>query len=351
MNFCSDNVTGAAPEILNAVVRANEGAVPAYGDDDLTRSVERRIGELFEREVDVFLVSTGTAANALSLAVMTPPFGAIFCHPESHIECDECGAPEFYTGGAKLVHLPSDDGKIHADALRAALAAPDHGVHHVQAASVSLTQASEAGTVYSLDEIGALCDLAHGRGLKVHMDGARFANAMVTLACSPAEATWKQGVDILCFGASKNGALAAEAIVVFDRTLAETVAFRRKRGGHLVSKSRFLAAQFDAYLENGLWLNLARHANWAAAELAEGLRGIPGAAFRHPVQANEIFVELPEPVIQGLLGDGFQFYRWPGDGAKMLRLVTAFDTSEKDVRAFIDSAQRHAAEIEAAQSS
>jgi threonine aldolase len=342
MNFCSDNVTGAAPEIIDAIVKANQGAVPAYGDDDLTKQVERRIGEVFERDVDVFLVATGTAANAISLAVMTPPYGAVFCHPEAHIECDECGAPEFFTNGAKLVHLPSDDGKIHADALEEALNAPDHGVHHVQAAAISLTQASEAGTVYSLDETGTLCDIAHGHGLKVHMDGARFANAMVSLACSPADATWKRGVDILCFGASKNGALAAEAIVVFDRSLAETLAFRRKRGGHLVSKSRFLAAQFEAYLKDGLWLDLAGHANRAAAELAEGLGAIPGAALRHPVQANEIFVELPEAVIQGLTADGFQFYRWPGDGAKMLRLVTAFNTAETDIRAFIASAQRHA---------
>ncbi len=342
MNFCSDNVTGAAPEILAAIGEANAGSLPAYGDDALTLRVLGRIAEVFERDADVFLVATGTAANALSLSVMTPPYGAVFCHPDAHIECDECGAPEFFTGGAKLVHLPSNDGKVHADALRTALDAPDHGVHHVQSAAVSLTQASEAGTVYSPDEIAGITDLAHARGLKVHMDGARFANALVSLGCSPAEATWKAGIDILCFGASKNGALAAEAVVIFDKALAETFAYRRKRAGHLFSKMRFLAAQFDAYLNDGLWLHLAEHANAMAERLADGLAAVPGATFRHPVQANEIFVELPEPVIRGQEAGGFQFYRWPGDGAKLLRLVTAFNTNEADVDAFVDTALRHA---------
>lgn len=341
MNFCSDNVTGAAPEILEAIAKANGGAVASYGEDDLTHRVSAGLCDLFEREVDVFLVATGTAANALSLSVMAPPYGAIFCHPDSHIECDECGAPEFYTGGAKLVHLPSDDGKIHAETLRTALEAPDHGVHHVRAAAVSLTQSSEAGTVYSLDEIRAITRLTHQHDLKVHMDGARFANAMAALGCTPAEATWKAGIDILCFGAGKNGALAAEAVVIFDQTLTEAFAYRRKRGGHLFSKMRFLAAQFDAYLADGLWLQLAGNANDAAARLAEGLAGIPGAAFRYTVQANEIFVELPEPTIRGLAADGFQFHRWPGEGARLLRLVTAFNTRPEDVDAFIASARRH----------
>ncbi len=343
MNFSSDNVSGAAPELLAAIAGANDGPAAAYGDDPLTRRVEARIAELFECEADVFLVATGTAANALSLSVMAPPFGAVFCHPESHIECDECGAPEFFTGGAKLVLLPGADGKLDPAALAAALDAPDHGVHHVRAAAVSLTQASEAGTVYTPGEVKAIANIAHARGLKVHMDGARFGNAVAALGCSAAEASWKAGVDILCFGASKNGALAAEAVVVFDRELAKTMAYRRKRAGHLFSKMRFLAAQFDAYLEGDLWLRLAGHANATAARLAAGLAGVPGARFRYPVQANEIFVELPEPVIQGLFADGFSFYRWPGEGERLVRLVTAFNTRETDVDAFIASARRHAA--------
>lgn len=335
MNFCSDNVTGAAPEILAAIATANDGPAMAYGDDPLTQRVERRIAEVFECEAEVFLVATGTAANSISLSVMAPPFGAIFCHPESHIECDECGAPEFYTGGAKLVHLPSADGKVHADSLAAALAAPDHGVHHVRAAAVSLTQASEAGTVYTPDEVRAVAEAAHDAGLKVHMDGARFANAVAALGCSPAETSWKVGVDILSFGASKNGALAAEAIVVFDRPLADQLAYRRKRGGHLFSKMRFLAAQFDAYLTDDLWLSLAAHANRAARRLADGLAGVPGARFLHPVEANEMFVELPEAAIRALEDAGFRFYRWPGEGARLLRLVTAWNTTDADVDAFV----------------
>lgn len=351
MNFCSDNVSGAAPEILTAIERANAGPAAAYGDDPLTRRVEARIAEVFEREAEVFLVATGTAANALALSVMAPPFGAVFCHPDSHIECDECGAPEFYTGGAKLVLLPGADGKLAPEALAAALDAPDHGVHHVQAAAISLTQATEAGTVYTPEQVKALADIAHARGLTVHMDGARFANAVAALGSSPAEASWRAGVDILCLGASKNGALAAEAVVVFDRELARTLPYRRKRGGHLLSKMRFLAAQFDAYLDGDLWLTLARRANAAAARLTAGLAAVPGASFRHPVEANEIFVELPEPVIQGLLADGFAFYRWPGEGTRLLRLVTAFDTRDADVDAFLASARRHAAATETAQSS
>lgn len=343
MNFCSDNVTGAAPEILAALARANDGPAAAYGDDPLTRAVEARIADLFERDAAVFLVATGTAANALSLSVMAPPFGAVFCHPDSHIENDECGAPEFFSGGAKLVLLPGAEGKLDAAALKTALDAPDHGVHHVRAAAVSLTQASEAGTVYTADEVKAIADLAHERGLTVHMDGARFANAIATMGCTPAEASWKAGVDILCFGASKNGALAAEAVVIFDPALAETFAYRRKRAGHLFSKMRFLAAQFDAYLTDDLWLRLAAYANAAAARLARGLAALPGATLRYPVEANEIFVELPEPVIQGLIADGFAFYRWPGEGATLLRLVTAFNTRGADVDAFIASAQRHTA--------
>ncbi|MBT3359129.1 MAG: low specificity L-threonine aldolase [Rhodospirillales bacterium] len=342
MNFCSDNVTGVAPEILAAVERANTGPAAAYGDDELSVRVTKKIADVFEREADVFLVTTGTAANSLSLSVMTPPYGEIFCHPEAHIQVDECGAPEFFTGGAKLTHLASDDGKIHAADLGEVLSAPDHGVHHVQAAAVSFAQASEAGTVYGLDEVREISDIAHEHGLKVHMDGARFANALVSLGCSAAEASWKAGVDILCFGASKNGALAAEAVVIFDKAMAETFAFRRKRGGHLISKMRFLAAQFDAYLEDDLWLKLARHANAATAKLTEGLKGVPGVSFMYTPQANEIFAELPEAVIQGLEGDGFGFYRWPGDGAKAIRLVTAFNTRAEDVDAFIASAKRHA---------
>ena len=342
MNFRSDNVTGAAPEILAAVAAANPGRVDGYGDDPLTRRVEARLCETFECDAAVFLVPTGTAANALCLSVLSPPYGAVFCHRDAHVQTDECGAPEFYSGGAKLVPLDGPGGKIPAETLKAALAAPNHGVHNVRASAVSLTQSTEFGAVYTVDQIRALTDAAHAKGLPVHMDGARFANALVRLGCSPAEATWKAGVDALSFGATKNGALACEAVLLFDRARAEDFAYRRKRGGHLFSKMRFLAAQMDAYLTDGLWLRLAANANAMATRLADGLNEIPGAAFRTPVEANEIFVSLPGAVVDGLEADGFGFYRWPDADPNLIRLVTAFDSKAEEVDALLAAAYRHA---------
>lgn len=335
MDFRSDNVTGVHPEVMEALARANTGTASAYGDDDLTQRIERRIADLFETKADVFLVATGTAANALALAALAPPFGGVFCHPGSHIHKDECGAPEFYSGGAKLLPLPDRAGKIAPADIEPALGRFVHGVHNVQVAAVSITQAAETGVVYSLDEMSALATLAHGRGLKLHVDGARFANALVTLNCTPAQASWKSGADILCFGASKNGAMAAEAIVVFDHGLAATLAHRRKRGGHLFSKMRFLAAQFDAYLSGDLWLRNAAHANAMARRLATGLSQVPGAVLKFPVEANEVFVELPEPTIGALEAAGFQFYRWGKADSPTLRLVSAFDTDVRSVDKFL----------------
>jgi threonine aldolase len=341
VNFCSDNTAGAHPKILAALAAANDGAVMPYGNDELTRRVEARLAELFERDCAVFLVGTGTAANVLALAAMTPPWGVVYCHPGAHIACDECGAPEFYTGGAKLVPVPGVDGKLTAAALAAAITGAGV-VHHAQPAAISLTQATEAGTVYTAAEIGAVAELARRHRLGLHVDGARFANALVHLGCRPADITWRAGVDALSFGATKNGAFAAEAVVVFDRARAETLSYRRKRGGQLWSKMRFLAAQFDAYLEGDLWLTNARHANAMAAALGRGLAGVPGASIHYPVEANEIFVTLPEPVIRGLEADGFKFYRWV-EGGQLLRLVTSFNTDPAHVNAFVASAARHAA--------
>ena len=341
MIFCSDNSAGIAPEILAAVAAANEGSVVGYGNDPLTPRVEAKIAELFEIEADVFLVATGTAANALCLSVMSPPYGAIFCHPGSHVQTDECGAPEFYCGGAKMVTLPDFNGKIRAVDLKAVLDRPNHGVHNVKPAVVSITQSTEAGTVYSLDEVRAIAEVTHAAGLKLHMDGARLANAMASLGGSPADMTWRAGVDALSFGASKNGALAAEAAILFDRGWAQDFAFRRKRGGHLLSKMRFLAAQFDAYLTDDLWLTNATHANAMAKRMADGLMTLPGATLLYPVEANELFVTIPEAAIQGLIDDGFQFLVWPSDGPPLVRLVTAFDTKPEIVDAFVASARRH----------
>ena len=345
MNFASDNVTGVAPEIMAALNAANDGIAMPYGADDYTQQLEAQFNELFETEITIFPVATGSAANALALSVMTPPFGAIYCHTQSHINVDECGAPEFYTGGAKLVTLPGADGKIHAADLAEVLNRSGAGVvHHVQPTVVSITQASEAGTVYSLDEIQAIAEVKHSHELYLHMDGARFANAVASLGCSPAEVTWRAGVDVLCFGATKNGAMAAEAVVFFNQTLAKTFGYRRKRSGHLFSKMRFLSAQLEAYLKHDLWLRNANHANQMARKLVEALVELPEVKLCYPVQANEIFIQLPDVVISCLLADGFQFYRWEGEHSSTVRLVTAFNTKETDVTAFIEAARRYSAE-------
>jgi len=342
-DFRSDNVTGAAPEILEALTRANSGSQSAYGADEITRRVEQRLAEIFETEVAVLPVATGTAANALALSLVTPPYGVIYCHEAAHINVDECGAPEFYSGGAKLQALPGAHGKLDAEALEAAISGAGV-VHHAQPAAVSLSQASESGTVYRPDELASLAAVARRHGLALHVDGARFANALVHLDVSPAAATWRAGVELLSFGATKNGALAAEAVLLFGarRDQAVELGYRRKRGGHLVSKGRFLAVQLEAYLDGDLWLRNARHANAMAARLAEGLAALPGAALSHPVEANEIFVCLPGPVIDGLRRAGFQFYPWGPEANREVRLVTAFSTSEAEVAAFLATARRSA---------
>jgi threonine aldolase len=342
LDFTSDNITGAAPEILTAIARANEGTVVSYGGDPYSVSLERLAEAMFERPVTIVPVATGTAANALCLSVLARPFEAIYCHATAHLMTDECGAPEFYTAGAKLLGLPTRDGRLRPSQLAQAVEfARSMGVHHVQPAAVTVSQATEWGTIYSNDALTALAAQAHRLGLKVHMDGARFANAVARLGCTPAEATWKAGVDILSFGATKNGALAAEAIVVFDPALAGELAFRRKRSGHLWSKMRFLSAQLCAYLTDDLWLRHARQANAMADRLAAGLAGIPGARLAQPVEANELFVVLPERVTARLRERGFGFYDWPAPEAEsstVARLVTSYDMSASDIDGFLSAA-------------
>lgn len=340
MNFCSDNVTGVCPEILAAVAATNEGPAMPYGNDIATKEIEAAFNSVFEADADSFLVATGTAANVLALSVLSPPYGSIYCHPEAHIEIDECGGPEFYTGGAKLVLLADRAGKITADDLAEAMKDQHGDVHHVKPAVVSLTQTAETGVVYSIDEVKALCDVAHVHGLKVHMDGARFANAVVALGCTPAETSWKAGVDILTFGASKNGAFAAEAVLLFDKGLAEDFAYRRKRGGHLFSKMRFLAAQFEAYLKDDLWLDSARHANDCMKILNTGLSSIRDIDILFPPDANMMFARLSNSMIEGLRAKGFSFYDWPGEDRSTIRLVTAFNTQPEDATAFVAEARR-----------
>jgi threonine aldolase len=344
MNFASDNAAGVAPRILEAIAAANSGFALAYGQDDVTARVRQRFCEIFEREVAVWLVPTGTGANALALAHVSPPWGSVLCHAESHIIVDECGAPEFFGGGLKLIGLPGIAGKIASDTLREALErGPWGGPHHVTASALSLTQATEAGTVYRVGEIRALADAAHAQGLVVHMDGARFTNALVRQNMSPAAATWKAGVDVLSFGATKCGALAAEAIVFFDPARAAHMDDRRKRGGQLVSKHRFIAAQFEAFFADDLWLKLACHANAQADQLAAHLSAA-GFAPVWPVEANEVFVALPRRVDERLKAAGASYYPWVSQGlpegvtvapdAVLVRLVTSFATSDGEVARF-----------------
>ncbi len=338
-NFGSDNVTPAAPEIIAAITEANTGALHSYGDDPYTQRLRDIASEVFETELAIYPVTTGTAANALALAKLVPPYGAIYSHETAHIMTDECGAPEFYTGGAKVIGLPTSDGKLTPAQLEAPLRfAKDMGVHHVRPAALSLTQSTEWGTVYTPREVKALAEAAHAHGLAVHMDGSRLANAVAHLGCSPAEITWKAGVDVLCLGATKNGAMAAEAVIFFDRASGSDFEARRKRGGHLWSKMRFLSAQLVAYLEHGLWLRNAHHANTMASRLGAGLVTVPGVRLVQKAQANELFVEMPERLIDALLADGFEFYRGAapaGVTGSVVRLVTSFCTTEQDVDTFV----------------
>lgn len=341
MNFRSDNEAPVAPEIMEALARANSGADHSYGADAATARLQGQFSDLFETEVAVFPVITGTAANALSLAQSAPPYGVVYCHRESHIHTDECNAPEFYTGGAKLHALDGAHGRIDLAALKDALAATGfHGDHEPEPAAISLTQATEAGAVYAIDDIAALAELAHGRGLRVHMDGARIANAVARLGCAPADMTWRAGIDILSFGATKNGAMAAEAVVVFRHDLVDGLARRRMRGGHLLSKMRFVSAQLEAYIADGLWLALAARANRAASRLADGVSAIAGATLLHPVEGNELFVQLPAGAIDGMAGDGFEFHRWPG-AEGTVRLVCSYAARDGDIDALIASLRRH----------
>ena len=306
MRFASDNTQPAAPEVMAAVARANEGHAASYGADAVMARVTAQLRAVFEApEAEVQLVATGTAANALALACLAPPWGAVYCHAEAHVNSDECGAPEFYTAGAKLVSLAGEHGRIDPAALDAALAiGRGASVHNVQPAALSLTNATEAGTVYDPDAVAALVALARPMRLPVHMDGARFANAVAGLGCAPSELSWKAGVDVLTLGGTKDGCLAAEAVIFFDPSRARDFGFRRKRAGHLFSKHRFLAAQIEAWLADGLWLELAARANARAAALGRGLAAIPGVTLAHPVEANAVFARWPRGLHKAAHGRG-----------------------------------------------
>jgi len=338
MNFTSDNCYGASPTILEAIAAANSGSAASYGDDAVTARLQTRFAEIFEHDVAVFPVISGTAANALSLSTLAPPHGAIVCHAQSHIAVDECSAVEQFTHGARLIGLDTPDGKLTPGAIETALSPIQKGaVHHAQPASVSLTQSTEFGTVYRPEEAAAIARVAHARAMKVHLDGARFANAVSFLSCAPADITWRAGVDVMSFGATKNGAVGAEAVIFFDRALVHDFEYRRKKSGHLMSKMRFVSAQLEAYLVNGLWLRNAAFANQSAARLAAGLRDVSGIEIAYPVEANAIFAQVPDRIVENLRKAGAHFYDWapPRNGKTLIRLVTSFATPEEDVANFV----------------
>lgn len=345
MSLLSDNAGPVAPAVMAAMAAANEGAAVPYGEDAHTARACARIRELFEApEAAVFPVATGTAANALGLAAMVPPWGVIAAHEAAHIDSDECGAIPFYTHGARVHRVPGDDGKLTPGALDTALAElGPPAVHHMPPAALSLTNLTEAGTVYTPAEVRALTGVARGHGLSVHMDGARFANAVVACGCTPAELSWRAGVDALSFGATKNGAMAAEALVVFDPALAATLAHRRKRGGHLWSKGRYLGAQLDAYVADDLWRANAHNANAMAARLADGLQEVPGVRLAHPVAGNIVFAEMPARVADGLAEAGWAFNESRRAGIATVRLVAGFATTAGEVDAAAAAVDRAAA--------
>lgn len=342
MNFASDNAYGADPEILKALAAASAGSTASYGEDRLTKELKARLATIFEREVAVFPVVTGTAANALALSTLCPQHGAVICHDHAHIAVDECGAVEFYTHGARLALVEGEHGKLTPAAIERTLKTYRKGdVHSVQPSVISITQVTESGTVYTLNEIAGIAALAKAHGMKLHMDGARFANALASLGASPAGMSWKAGVDVLSFGATKNGALCAEAVVFFNPDDVRDFEYRRKKAGHLVSKMRFISAQLLAYLENDRWLASAARANALAKRLAQGLAAVPGAELVYPVEANALFVKLPDTTIKKLRKGGAKFYDWAPleHGHTLIRLVTSFATPDDDIERFLDLAR------------
>lgn len=335
-NFRSDNETPVAEPILQALLTANQGSAHAYAEDDWSLRLDAAFSELFENDCRVLPVATGTVANAIALACVTPPWGSVFCHRAAHIHCDESGAPEFYGQGLRLVPVDGKDGKMTPDGLSTALqGAAGHGVHSYAPSAVSLTQITECGTVYQPDEIRGLCDLAHAQGLATHLDGARFGNAVATLGCHPADLTWRAGVDMMSFGASKNGCMAAEALVLFHHQDRYEHAERlRKRGGHLLSKMRYVSAQLLAYIEDGLWLDMARKANGHAAFFAAAVSRHPQARLEFPRGGNEVFVRWTPEGFAQLEEAGIQFLTWPGRD-DLARFVFGHTTSGADTKRLI----------------
>jgi len=342
MHFLSDNTAAVHPRIMEAIARTNVGHAPAYGADGFTEEAEKLLERAFETDVRAFLAATGTAANALALSAMTPPYGGILCHEEAHINTDECGAPEFFTG-ARLIALPGEHGKLAPETVKARLARFAHGEHQVKPAVLSITNPTERGTLYTPEEVRALAGLAHAHGMLLHVDGARFANAVAALACHPDDLAGRAGVDVLTLGATKDGAMMGEAILFFRTDLAVEFPRRRKRAGQLVSKGRYLGAQFVAWLENDLWLELALHANAMARLLAARLDDFAAVDIDAPVETNMVFAWLPRDLHEALVEEGAEYYCWREEEGRVLaRLVCSWQTTEEDIEAFITALAAHA---------
>jgi threonine aldolase len=341
MNFASDNVYGVDPRILRAMVDANSRLTDvSYCHDEGAKAVEDRLSALFEKDVKAFLVMNGTGANSLALSTMTSSHGGIFCHETSHINTDECNCPELFTGGAKLITLPGEHGKFSADAVQHKLTHFVHGEHGPKPCAISISNVTELGTTYKLEEIKAISEVARSHGLKLHMDGARFANALVSLGCTPAEMTWKAGIDVLSFGGTKNGGMILEAVIFFDKDLAADFLYRRKRSGQLLSKGRYLSAQMLAYLQDDVWLANARYANHLAQTLSDGFRKSNQIRISNPTEANEVFAVLPKTLFDETHAKGAHFYDWPMDGLAEgeihCRFVLSWATPKEAVTNFLN---------------
>jgi threonine aldolase len=345
VNLYSDNVAPAAPEIMAALARVNVGGAQPYGNDPESKALKAAFSDLFGTEVWVFPVSTGTAANAISLSAMTPPYGVVYCSETGHIETSECGAAELFTGGAKLTLIRHRSGKMDAEALDQTISKAGRGLQHrAQPAVVNLTIGTERGTVYPLKELERIAEIAKKHGLCFHMDGARMANALVALGVQARDVTTRLGVDVLSFGATKNGALNTEAIVAFRKDVADELRYRVRRSGQVWSKMRYASAQLGAYVQDGLWLRLARQANAMAKRLSEGLVQVPGVRMLEPVEINQLFIEMPERVIAGLESDGIGLGRRDGG----VRMVTAWCNTEAEIDHVVARAKLHGARADAA---
>lgn len=350
MYFASDNAAGAHQKISDNLLKHSSGFAGSYGASDLDKKVEAKFSEIFETKTHVFFVSTGTAANSLALSASAKAGGIALCHEDAHVIEDECGAPEFFTGGCRLAPVAGEGGKISNDTLSTVMGnlAPEN-VHHGRLMATTITQATELGTLYSVDEISTLADICHQHNVPLHMDGARFANAIASSNATPAQMTWRSGVDYVSFGATKNGCWCAEALICFDEVKAQEIAYMRKRAGQLFSKSRFVAAQFDAYFEDDLWLDLARHSNLMAQKLANGFERSAFADLAYAPQSNEVFVAIAPAKALNLRENGAVFYEWSlpkshsdaisrlvSSGKQLYRFVTSFQTTPEEIEKLIN---------------